>query len=152
MNTFVKTPESLLKDCGFENHRSRGKSCVLTIVGVLRGRYGYATASAYHGVQHILRKDFMLQVLVIFTQKQRRRCCRVSIFRAPFSVGGDFSICVLHVMCVHLRVTCKCVSKLLRLASFLHHLFFGICISRSNVITHDSHSAGWVFFSASLGH
>lgn len=25
-------------------------------------RYGYAVASALHGVQHILRKDFMLQV------------------------------------------------------------------------------------------
>jgi hypothetical protein len=26
------------------------------------GRYGYATASALHDVQHILVKDFMLQV------------------------------------------------------------------------------------------
>ena len=28
-------------------------------------RYAYAVASALHGVQHILRKDFMLQVCMI---------------------------------------------------------------------------------------
>lgn len=27
-------------------------------------RYAYAVASALHGVRHILRKDFMLQVLI----------------------------------------------------------------------------------------
>lgn len=30
-----------------------------------RDRYGYAVASALHGVRHILRKDFMLQVHMI---------------------------------------------------------------------------------------
>jgi hypothetical protein len=29
---------------------------------ILEPRYGYAIASALHGVKHILRKDFMLQV------------------------------------------------------------------------------------------
>jgi NADPH-dependent 7-cyano-7-deazaguanine reductase QueF len=28
--------------------------------------YAYAVASALHGVQHILRKDFMIQVLYLF--------------------------------------------------------------------------------------
>uniref|UniRef100_A0A0A9FMA7 Hydroxyproline O-arabinosyltransferase-like domain-containing protein n=1 Tax=Arundo donax TaxID=35708 RepID=A0A0A9FMA7_ARUDO len=28
--------------------------------------YAYAVASALHGVQHILRKDFMIQVLHLF--------------------------------------------------------------------------------------
>lgn len=33
-----------------------------TSVSFVEARYGYAVASALHGVQHILRKDFMLQV------------------------------------------------------------------------------------------
>lgn len=32
----------------------------------LTSRYAYAVASALHGVQHILRKDFMIQVLYLF--------------------------------------------------------------------------------------
>lgn len=32
----------------------------------LASRYAYAVASALHGVQHILRKDFMIQVLKLF--------------------------------------------------------------------------------------
>ena len=31
-------------------------------------RYAYAVASALHGVQHILRKDFMLQVCLFFVK------------------------------------------------------------------------------------
>jgi hypothetical protein len=30
------------------------------------GRYGYATASALHGVKHMLVRDFMLQVRTVF--------------------------------------------------------------------------------------
>jgi hypothetical protein len=32
----------------------------------LISRYAYAVASALHGVQHMLRKDFMIQVLNLF--------------------------------------------------------------------------------------
>lgn len=38
----------------------------LMIFYVIVLRYGYAVASALHGVQHILRKDFMIQVFMCF--------------------------------------------------------------------------------------
>lgn len=35
----------------------------MLLVFLVALRYAYAVASALHGVRHVLRKDFMLQVL-----------------------------------------------------------------------------------------
>ena len=44
-------------------------------------RYGYAIASALHGVQHILRKDFMIQVyFLLFTSMSWSIVVSVSIW------------------------------------------------------------------------
>ena len=78
------------------------KIVYIKVLKTIYCRYGYAIASALHGVQHILRKDFMIQVyFLLFTSMWWSFVISVSIwlilwffFQPPWDleVGDKFII------------------------------------------------------------
>ena len=59
-------------DCDFASWYQKVSYKIMNIdffyafISFFEPRYAYAVASALHGVQHILRKDFMLQACLFF--------------------------------------------------------------------------------------